>query len=555
MGRRNRAFSREESTASGSLSDALLFTTMCIIGLPVDVHVRDGSVYSGIFHTACVEDDYGIILKKARLTKKGNCYVNVASGDVIETLVVQSEDLVQVVAKGVAPPANGITPCKVTGDYVGKIVDTVPSLECADMEAKLKHSDKNTVDRMQTNKTRKKPQIDNGTAPEGASTMVHCVGNALGVENGQSNGMCPAKKEEASITLVNGRQVEDGTSQGKKLDHKEKSDFQKKETIHEVQGLGSSFDNQLKAVEEIHIDIASKLLPNGASSEYSAASAVEQSDQCQGRHASEDSACSSAISSNLSTSRTSIVTGGTNLCISSSASQTGMVPPKSSISTSKEFKLNPSAKVFCPSFANRRSVTPPAAPAVANIGYLPDNIPGVPIASAQPDVEIGTYAPSSSPPLKLSPYGNLVAGNGINDSQFPQHIIGQMGNRTQPVRYAGQYNHSTQAGAGFMHLNSQNVMVGRLGQLVYVHPVSHDVNQGVAAFSQVSTHPLLTPHQSHHPKHQGNAMQLCVTPHSIPAGQQPFAVQNPIPLPQPAFPVIHPIPVPGYNGVFNAKFP
>lgn len=42
-----------------SLSDAMLVFTMNIIGLPVDVHVKDGSVYSGIFYTASVEDRFG----------------------------------------------------------------------------------------------------------------------------------------------------------------------------------------------------------------------------------------------------------------------------------------------------------------------------------------------------------------------------------------------------------------------------------------------------------------------------------------------------------------
>lgn len=60
MGCRNWGFlSVEENAIADSLSDALLFATMCIIGLPVDVHVKDGSIYSGIFHTACVDDDYG----------------------------------------------------------------------------------------------------------------------------------------------------------------------------------------------------------------------------------------------------------------------------------------------------------------------------------------------------------------------------------------------------------------------------------------------------------------------------------------------------------------
>lgn len=48
--------------AAAALGDALLFTTMCIIGMAVDVHAKDGSVYSGIFHTASVDKDYGLFL-------------------------------------------------------------------------------------------------------------------------------------------------------------------------------------------------------------------------------------------------------------------------------------------------------------------------------------------------------------------------------------------------------------------------------------------------------------------------------------------------------------
>lgn len=39
------------------------------------------------------------MLKKARMIKKGNLVANIASGVLIETLIVLSEDLVQVVAK------------------------------------------------------------------------------------------------------------------------------------------------------------------------------------------------------------------------------------------------------------------------------------------------------------------------------------------------------------------------------------------------------------------------------------------------------------------------
>ena len=64
MGRRNREYINDDtSSSSSSLSEALIFATLCIIGLPVDVHVQDGSVYTGIFHTACVEEEYGMSFK------------------------------------------------------------------------------------------------------------------------------------------------------------------------------------------------------------------------------------------------------------------------------------------------------------------------------------------------------------------------------------------------------------------------------------------------------------------------------------------------------------
>jgi len=41
----------------------------------------------------------GVIVKKARMTKKGRSNSNVASGCMVETLVILAEDLVQVIAK------------------------------------------------------------------------------------------------------------------------------------------------------------------------------------------------------------------------------------------------------------------------------------------------------------------------------------------------------------------------------------------------------------------------------------------------------------------------
>lgn len=155
-------------------------------------------------------------------------------------------------------------------------------------------------------------------------------------------------------------------------------------------------------------------------------------------------------------------------------------------------------------------------------------------------------------------YGSLASGNGGSDIQYPQPIVGHLGSRTQPIRYAGQY-HPVQPGTTYVHPTSQNVMVGRLGPLVYVHPVSHDVVQGAAAFSRVSTFPLLTSHQVHLPKHQGNsttaqALQFCSTPPFVAAGQQPFTVPSHLPISQQHFPVIHPMPFTGSNGFLGSKF-
>lgn len=66
---------RNDAAAAAALGDALLFTTMCIIGMSVDVHARDGSVYSGIFHTASVDNDYGLLLTMLNFHEFSNSYL------------------------------------------------------------------------------------------------------------------------------------------------------------------------------------------------------------------------------------------------------------------------------------------------------------------------------------------------------------------------------------------------------------------------------------------------------------------------------------------------
>ncbi|KAF8410721.1 hypothetical protein HHK36_003258 [Tetracentron sinense] len=586
----------DENPISISLSDALLFTTMCILGLPVEVQVKDGSIYSGIFHTSSAEKDYAIVLKTARMIKKGKNETNLPNGALIDTLVVLSGDLVQV---GVLVPGDGIV-SNVGGDDVESAMgtDPPPPLDCSESERK---SEIYTVETMQIDQTRSADQNENGSAHGFASTTFEAnlltevekglkgrklaaksFGSVLEVENGKIDVMHLAKIEEASSVLVNGGQFGEDRPLGEKNVYEQKCGPNKEGTIH----------------EETHV-MTSRMLPNGASCDSPVPSLVKPDTQCCEGPTLPVFPSSDAISSVFSASSTSVFDSTPQSCPSSSALSTSMVPPRSSISntSAKEFKLNPGAKIFAPSFAIPSSATPPAVPTVTSMAYIPNSISVLPVAGAQPEIGISPFAPHSSLPVKLVQYNDLVAGNGGSGSQFSQPIVGHVGSRPQPVRLAGQY-HPVQPAPAYVHPNSQAVMVGRLGQLIYMHPVSHvsynacnvielhdvghlrilsscnnvalrltncpfdlkDAVQGAAALSQVSVRPLLNPYQAHLPKHQGSAaaqaLQLCVTPPPfITAGQQSFAVPSHIPLSQSPFPTIRHIPVPGANGFFSSKFP
>jgi hypothetical protein len=123
----------------------------------------------------------GVVLKEARLTKKGKSDANVANGSVIETLVILSTDVVQVVAKvcnsfyfkfllviriqrwricliyvllcmqGVLFPADGVTG-NISGGNVEAALTNAPSSEIVASEAKK--SNKFTVDKKKSNHNR-----------------------------------------------------------------------------------------------------------------------------------------------------------------------------------------------------------------------------------------------------------------------------------------------------------------------------------------------------------------------------------------------------------------
>ncbi|KAG6756607.1 hypothetical protein POTOM_040042 [Populus tomentosa] len=589
MGYKNRA----EAETEACLNEALLFATMCIIGLPVDVHIRDGSVYSGTFHTASFDKENGVVLKEARLTKKGKSDANVANGSVIEALVILSTDIVQVVAKGVLFPADGVTG-NLSGGNVEAALTNAPSSEIVASEAKK--SNKFTVDKKKSNHNRSSVKNKNGIShglmptkagkdPEGRKMPPNQIGKTMEFEHGERDGLHIPKgasyyglddlmidkwlegnpinycfnesvREASSGDSVNGRQTRDDRSQEEQGHYKQKFDFQTEKSADEVHSPNAirPHDSEAKPIAEGQVTV--KLLPNLISCNPDGDLMKPDSQYC-GRPVSAGTTSPRSVCASVSTASNPRVDVPSESHCSSSANSTDVASPQVSESnrSSKAFKLNPGAKIFSPSFSNPTSANAPAVPTVASMAYIPSNSPVVPVAAVQPEVGI-PCAPRSSVPAKFPPYSNLTSVNGGSGSQFSQPVAGHVGTRVQSLRYAGQY-HAVQAAPSYAQPNSQSVMVGRMGQLVYVQPVYHD-SVPIAPISTISARPLLTPHQVQYPKHQGGAagqtLQLCVTPPFV-GGQQPFVEPSHIPYLQPPIPAIRPIPVPGSNTLFGTKFP
>ncbi|KAJ6332770.1 hypothetical protein OIU77_008760 [Salix suchowensis] len=542
MGYKNRA----EAETEACLNEALLFATMRIIGRPVDVHIRDGSVYSGTFHTASFDKENGVVLKEARLTKKGKSGANLANGSVIETLIILSTDIVQVVAKGVLFPTDGITG-NISGGNVEAAVTNAPSSEVVAIEAKK--SNKFTVEKKIFNHNRSIVKNKNGNShglmptkagkgSEGRKMPPNQIGKTMAFDHGERDGVHIPKREASSGDSVNGRQTRDDGSQGEQGQYKQNFDFQTVKSADEVHSPNSIRPHDSEAKPLAEGQVAVKLLSNAVSCNPDSDLTKPDSQYC-GRPASGGTTSPSSVCAGVSTPSNPMLDAPSEPHCSSSENSTGVVSPQISESnrSSKAFKLNPGAKNFSPSFSNPSSVNAATVPIVASMAYIPSNSPVVPVASVQPELGI-PFAPRSSVPAKFPPYSNLTAVNGGNGPQFSQPVAGHMETRMQPLRHAGQY-HAVQAASSYAPPNSQSVMVRRLGHVVYVQPVTHDMVPSPAAISTVSARPLLTPYQVQYPKHQGGAagqtMQFCVAP-SFVSGQQPFAVPSHIPFLQPPIP-------------------
>jgi hypothetical protein len=82
--------------------DRTVYATMNLVGRVVQVQVKSGEVYEGIFHTACTEKGFGVVLKMAR--KKDSLQTptpTVFTTTPVNTLIVQPKDFVQLIAKDV----------------------------------------------------------------------------------------------------------------------------------------------------------------------------------------------------------------------------------------------------------------------------------------------------------------------------------------------------------------------------------------------------------------------------------------------------------------------
>ncbi|KAJ6966746.1 hypothetical protein NC652_004334 [Populus alba x Populus x berolinensis] len=265
---------RAEAETEACLNEALLFATMCIIGLPVDVHIRDGSVYFGTFHTASFDKENGIVLKEARLTKKGKSSANVGNGSVIETLVILSVDIVQVVAKGVLFPVDGVA-ANISGDNAEAAVTNASSSEIAVSEAKK--SNTFTVDRKKSNQNRGSAKNKNGSSQglmltragkdhEGRKMPPNDIGNVMEFEHGKRDGVNISKREASSGDSVNGRQTGEDWSQGEQDLYKHKFEFQREKSadeVHSPNAITGPHLREAKPVAEGRVTV--KLLPNGVS--------------------------------------------------------------------------------------------------------------------------------------------------------------------------------------------------------------------------------------------------------------------------------------------------
>ncbi|XP_072955352.1 uncharacterized protein [Typha angustifolia] len=527
-----------ESSKSPSITDALLFTTMCIIGLSVEIQVKDGSTYSGIFHTACVEKGYGIVLKKAKKIGKGKHDTNLALGAFVDTLVVLSGDLVQLIVKEFSFPAEGIAGSISGGNVEASIGD--PKTKIVDEEIKI---DSESLTSVAVNSAGKIDQNEGQEClPNPSKNGDEKVNEEIDVQK------VPAKHHVNMHQIGNNIQDSiflakaDATSNLPNLSVKGSQ-------VRKCRALGEESDHIHEMGHEVHC--------------LSPRSNMSGPDDLAGPPVRQEASVNKVPCSTSSVSDANVSAVSTSSTLSSDirgSSYPNILPsPDTSIHgmkttgniTAKVSKLNPSARVFSPSFANFRLATT-TTPTVVNPNYIPSSVPVMPNAVVPSVFEVSPFTGHSSLPRKLVPYSNLSPGNSGIVTQYVHPVVGHAAARLEPIRVGSPYQ-PVQVGPTYMSSNPQSVMAGRLDQLVYVHPLPQAAIQGQPVISQGVPHPILNPFQASMQKLQGTVSQFCATPPIIAGGDQPLVMPSHVPYSQP-FPAVRPIMVPCANRMFISKF-
>ncbi|CAF2127534.1 unnamed protein product [Brassica napus] len=135
----------EDGSLKRRSRDSLVYLTTCMIGHLVEAYLKNGSVYSGIFHAADVEKDFGIVLKMASLVKDGTLRGHKSRSEFVrkppyKTFIITGDELVQVVAKDLSVFSDGKLKAVQSEKSVELLTDSSISKSCrVDQGRELKH--------------------------------------------------------------------------------------------------------------------------------------------------------------------------------------------------------------------------------------------------------------------------------------------------------------------------------------------------------------------------------------------------------------------------------
>ncbi|XP_048632384.1 polyadenylate-binding protein-interacting protein 4 isoform X6 [Brassica napus] len=135
----------EDGSLKRRSRDSLVYLTTCMIGHLVEAYLKNGSVYSGIFHAAHVEKDFGIVLKMASLVKDGTLRGHKSRSEFVrkppyKTFIITGDELVQVVAKDLSVFSDGKLKAVQSEKSVELLTDSSISKSCrVDQGRELKH--------------------------------------------------------------------------------------------------------------------------------------------------------------------------------------------------------------------------------------------------------------------------------------------------------------------------------------------------------------------------------------------------------------------------------